>query len=37
MELMASRWTDDRMDDLEHQVDELCRRMETVIAALLAS
>jgi predicted nuclease with TOPRIM domain len=28
MELMATRWTDDRMDDLKHQVDELGRRME---------
>jgi archaellum component FlaC len=28
METMASRWTDDRMDDLKHQVDELGRRME---------
>lgn len=27
MEAMA-RWTDDRMDDLKHQVDELGRRME---------
>lgn len=25
---MESRWTDDRMDDLKHQVDELGRRME---------
>jgi uncharacterized coiled-coil DUF342 family protein len=28
METMTSRWTDDRMDDLKHQVDELGRRME---------
>ncbi len=28
MELMTARWTDDRMDDLKHQVDELGRRME---------
>lgn len=28
MELMTSRWTDDRMDDLKHQVDELGPRME---------
>jgi predicted nuclease with TOPRIM domain len=28
MELMTSRWTDDRMDDLKHQVGELGRRME---------
>jgi hypothetical protein len=27
MELMT-RWTDDRMDDLKHQVDELGRLME---------
>ena len=25
---MTSRWTDDRMDDLKHQVDELGRRIE---------
>ena len=29
MELMESRWTDDRMDDLKHEVDELGRRMDT--------
>jgi archaellum component FlaC len=28
MELMTQRWTDDRMDDLKHQVDELGRRMD---------
>ncbi|HVY77426.1 MAG TPA: hypothetical protein VG898_02860 [Solirubrobacterales bacterium] len=28
MELMTSRWTDDRMDDLKHQVDDLGLRME---------
>jgi len=28
MEMMTSRWTDDRMDDLKHQVDELGHRME---------
>ena len=28
MELMESRWTDDRMDDLKHQVDVLGQRME---------
>jgi chaperonin cofactor prefoldin len=28
MELMTSRWTDDRMDDLKSQVDELGRRVE---------
>jgi predicted nuclease with TOPRIM domain len=28
MEPMTQRWTDDRMDDLKHQVDELGRRME---------
>jgi predicted nuclease with TOPRIM domain len=27
MELMTGRWTDDRMDDLKHQVDELGHRM----------
>lgn len=25
---MTSGWTDERMDDLKHQVDELGRRME---------
>ena len=25
---MTSSWTDERMDDLKHQVDELGRRME---------
>lgn len=29
---MTSRWTDDRMDDLKHQVDELGRRMEAGFA-----
>lgn len=28
MELMESRWTDDGMDDLKHQVDELARRTD---------
>lgn len=28
MQMMTSRWTDDRMDDLKHQVDELGHRME---------
>jgi hypothetical protein len=32
MEMMTSCWTDDRMDDLKHQVDELGRRMETGFA-----
>jgi chromosome segregation ATPase len=32
MEMMTSRWTDDRMDDLKQQVDELGRRMETGFA-----
>jgi archaellum component FlaC len=32
MEMMTSRWTDDRMDDLKHQVDQLGRRMETGFA-----
>lgn len=29
---MTSRWTDDRMDDLKHQVDELGRRVEVGFA-----
>lgn len=29
---MTSRWTDDRMDDLKHQVDELGHRLETGFA-----
>ncbi len=29
---MTSRWTDDRMDDLKHQVDELGHRMEVGFA-----
>ena len=28
MESMTARWTDDRLDDLKHQVDEFGRRME---------
>ncbi len=32
MELMESRWTDDRMDDLKHQVDELGRRVDAGFA-----
>lgn len=28
MELMADRWTDDRMDDLKSQVEGIDRRME---------
>ncbi len=28
MELMTSRWTDDRLDDLKQQVDELSGRMD---------
>jgi archaellum component FlaC len=32
MEMMTSRWTDDRMDDLKHQVDELGRRVEAGFA-----
>jgi uncharacterized protein (DUF3084 family) len=28
MEMMTSSWTDDRMDDLKHQVDELGRRID---------
>lgn len=33
MELMT-RWTDDRMDDLKHQVDELGRRMDEGFAEI---
>ncbi|MDX6601421.1 MAG: hypothetical protein QOF13_623 [Solirubrobacterales bacterium] len=29
---MTSRWTDDRMDDLKHQVDELGRRVDSGFA-----
>ncbi len=32
MESMTARWTDDRMDDLKHQVDELGRRMDAGFA-----
>jgi archaellum component FlaC len=32
MEAMTSRWTDDRMDDLKHQADELGRRIEVGFA-----
>jgi|SRR6476469_1787043 len=32
MEMMTSGWTDERMDDLKHQVDELGRRMDTGFA-----
>lgn len=32
MEMMTSGWTDERMDDLKHQVDELGRRMEAGFA-----
>lgn len=28
MEAVRERWTDDRMDDLNHKVDELGRRMD---------
>ena len=28
MEMMTSGWTDERMDDLKHQVDELSRRTD---------
>jgi hypothetical protein len=34
MELMTSGWTDDRMDDLKHQVDNLGRRMIGLHATL---
>jgi chaperonin cofactor prefoldin len=33
MAMMTSGWTDERMDDLKHQVDEIGRRMETGFAA----
>lgn len=33
MEVMT-RWTDDRMDDLKHQVDELGRRMDEGFAEI---
>lgn len=32
MQMMTSRWTDDRMDDLKHEVDELGRRMDAGFA-----
>lgn len=32
MELMTARWTDDRLDDLKSQFDDLGRRMETGFA-----
>lgn len=28
METMAERWTDDRMDDLKHEVEKLDRRVD---------
>lgn len=31
--MMTSGWTDERMDDLKHQVDEIGRRMEAGFAA----
>lgn len=34
MELMTSRWTDDRMDDLKHQVEGIGRRMDEGFAEL---
>jgi ferric iron reductase protein FhuF len=34
MELMESRWTDDRMDDLKHQVEGIGRRMDEGFAEL---
>ncbi len=34
MELMTGRWTDDRMDDLKHQVEEIGRRMDEGFAQL---
>src|SRR6187551_3745696 len=32
MEMMTSGWTDERMDDLKHQVDELGRRTDAGFA-----
>jgi hypothetical protein len=29
MEMMTSGWTDARMDDLKHQVDDMARRMDS--------
>jgi len=34
MELVESRWTDDRMDDLKHQVEGIGRRMDEGFAEL---
>jgi archaellum component FlaC len=34
MELMTSRWTDDRMDDLKGQVEEIGRRVDEGFAQL---
>jgi len=34
MQTMTSRWTDDRMDDLKHQVDDFGRRMDAGFAGL---
>jgi hypothetical protein len=36
MEMMTSGWTDERMDDLKHQVDELGRRMDEGFAEMRA-
>jgi hypothetical protein len=36
MEPMASRWTDDRLDDFKHQVNDLGRRMDAGFADLRA-
>jgi len=36
MELMEGRWTDDRMDDLKHQVEGVGRRMDEGFAELRA-
>lgn len=33
---MEARWTDDRMDDLKHQVEEIGRRMDEGFAQLRA-
>lgn len=34
MQTMTSRWTDDRLDDFKHQVDDLGRRMDAGFAGI---
>lgn len=34
MQMMTSNWTDARMDDLKHQVDDLGRRMDQGFSGL---